>query len=58
MQRFSQAIGWLIDAMGKYPVEDGIAFYRDIEFPLERELDRPVPIHADEDDREAMRLAS
>ena len=58
MQRFSQAIGWFIDAMGRYPVEDGIAFYREIEFPLERLVEGPTPIDANDDEREAIRLAS
>lgn len=65
MQRVTMVLAWLVEALGRYPIEDGLALYREIEFP--RETDRIGQIgqigstgaseHRRDQD-EALRLAS
>ena len=35
MLRFADIIARLIEELGRYPLDDGLAAYRDIEFPRE-----------------------
>lgn len=58
MQRLIAAIGWFIDALGRYPIEDdfGLWLYRDLEFPRETAWTRTTG-QLDEEG-EALRRAS
>lgn len=55
MQRFLEIVGRLIEELGRYPLEDGLAPYREIEFPSELTWTGPQQTL---DEEEAQRRAS
>lgn len=62
MQRVTTVLAWLVEALGRYPIDEGLALYRDIEFPRETgQISRIGSAGESEhrrDQDEALRLAS